>query len=201
MIEIVKSVFFVQEMLVRHHFFVFLSFIVKKTIKNCHIDVRKQLIMTSQTWISSPVVTVCLTALFRFSPDVHGVHPHGAPGQEAEPEPSRARARAGEKHGQHQRAEGPRPPQEREEVLLRADATWKNITWRRRRRLDTWRDLTICCTAEGYECNPGQEKDPFKDSPGGLNQLLQSSLLTLRRWWCRSWEDERWIRPSCQNQV
>uniref|UniRef100_UPI0037E94032 ras-related protein Rab-35 isoform X1 n=1 Tax=Semicossyphus pulcher TaxID=241346 RepID=UPI0037E94032 len=56
--------------------------------------------------------------LFCFS-DVHGLHPHGAPGQEAEPEPSGAGTRAGEGHGQHKRPERPRPQEEREEVLLR----------------------------------------------------------------------------------
>lgn len=52
-------------------------------------------------------------------PDVHGLHPHGALGQEAEPEPSGEGARAREGHGQHQRPQGPRPPEERQEVLLR----------------------------------------------------------------------------------
>lgn len=51
--------------------------------------------------------------------DVHGLHPHGAAGQEAEPEQSREGARAGEGHGQHRRPERPRPQEEREEVLLR----------------------------------------------------------------------------------
>lgn len=59
--------------------------------------------------------------------DVHGLHPHGAPGQEAEPEPSREGTRAGEGHGQHQRPEGPRPQEEREEVLLSRPQTTKHF--------------------------------------------------------------------------
>lgn len=51
--------------------------------------------------------------------DVHGLHPHGATGQEAEPEQSREGTRAGEGHRQHQRSARPRPQEERQEVLLR----------------------------------------------------------------------------------
>lgn len=64
--------------------------------------------MQAQSWL----------VLLRSS-DVHGLHTHGAPGQEAEPEPSRAGTRAGEGHGQHERPARPRPQEEREEVLLR----------------------------------------------------------------------------------
>nr|XP_004556481.2 ras-related protein Rab-35 isoform X2 [Maylandia zebra] len=51
--------------------------------------------------------------------DVHGVHPHGAPGQEGEPEQSGEGAGAGEGHGEHQRPARPRPQEEGEEMLLR----------------------------------------------------------------------------------
>lgn len=70
-----------------------------------------------------------------------------------------------------------------------------------RRRLGSWRDGTICCTAEGYERHPGQEKHPFKDSPGGLNHQralpefpahTETTVASLLR---------RWTGPSCQNQV
>lgn len=53
------------------------------------------------------------------SSDVHGLHPHGAPGQEAEPEQSREGTRTGERHCQHERPERPRPQEEREKMLLR----------------------------------------------------------------------------------
>lgn len=66
------------------------------------------------------------------SSDVHGLHPHGAPGQEAEPEPSGEGTRAGEGHGQHERPEGQRPQEEREEMLLRRRRTGKLCLRRRR---------------------------------------------------------------------
>ncbi|KAA8585564.1 hypothetical protein FQN60_004258 [Etheostoma spectabile] len=50
--------------------------------------------------------------------NVHGLHSHGAPGQEAEPEQSREGTRAGEGHRQHQRPQRPRPQEERKEMLL-----------------------------------------------------------------------------------
>lgn len=80
------------------------------------------IVLTNDSEVSSLFALLCA--------DVHGLHTHGAPGQEAEPEPSREGTRAGEGHRQHQRPQGPRPQEEREEMLLRRDGRTDKTTYR-----------------------------------------------------------------------
>lgn len=69
-------------------------------------------------WDTAPRYII-LKSVFLLCSDVHGLHPHGAPGQEGEPEQSGEGAGAGEGHGEHQRPARPRPQEEGEEMLLR----------------------------------------------------------------------------------
>lgn len=61
--------------------------------------------------------------------DVYGFYSHGAPSQEAESGQSWKGTGAGERHGQHERPERPRPPEEREEMLLRRRAVIRDTVW------------------------------------------------------------------------
>lgn len=59
----------------------------------------------------------CFYGVF-LAADVHGVHPHGPAGEEAESEPCGERTREGERHGEYKRSAGPRQEEEKQEMLL-----------------------------------------------------------------------------------
>lgn len=211
MIEIVKSVLvFAQEMVVRHYKCVFLSYIIKNTIKNCHIEVWKQLIVhafplrssSNMNESSSCNSEVFVWRLRSVSHQMFMAFTHMVLRAKKQSQSRAEREREREKDTVNINAQRDRDRRKRGKKCCWEPTQREKIPCdTRRRRLDSWRDWTIYCTAEGYECSPGQEKHPFKDSPGGLNHqraLLEfparteTMVVSLRR---------RWTRPSCQNQV
>lgn len=97
--------------------------------KWCPIKSSIKMVKAVFLWAIDQLISDSLLLLL--CSDVHGFHPHGAPGQEAESEPGRTGTRAGEGHRQHERSERPRPQEERQEVLLRGSyhLCRKNSSW------------------------------------------------------------------------